>query len=306
MDNDDQNTQAQLNQSTSGENLDNPPVSVNQPSTPSENSGLEASVVAPSNSDNKKNTKVIATVLGIILLIGAVATGVFLVSSEQEIRIGAWDCRNYVFEVNQDGVVNVRNGSTRDEPAQQAKVYINGTLVATLDVPALNAGGAATIGTVSVPTNGFSWEVIGTKDCEDSGRFDAQPTPTPTTIPTPTPTPTGKPSPTPIPSPTPTPSPPPIGASCLDVVAYDTDWNQLSMSDLAVLQEGDVVRFAVAGSTTSGFFDKARFTINGTLRPEVTAQKPGSDEFYDEYTIPEGTENFTVSAQIHHSSLGWF
>lgn len=314
MNNDDQNTQAKLNQDTLGEISENQSVSANPTSsfnpsgalTPTQVIDPGAAVTSNSDEGKKGNKKVIATVLGILLLIGAVATGVFLVSSEQEIRIGAWDCQNYVFEVNQQGAVSARNGSTRNEPLQQAKVYINGALVATLDVPALDAGDATTIGTVSVPASGFSWEVIGTKDCEDSGRFDPQPTPTPTTIPTPTPTPTGIPSPTPIPTPTPSPTPPPIGASCLDVVAYDTDWNQLSISDLAVLGEGDVVRFAVAGSTTSGFFDKAQFTINGVLRSEVTAQKPGSNEFYDEYTVPAGVTSFTVNAQIHHSSLGWF
>ena len=78
------------------------------------------------------------------------------------------------------------------------------------------------------------------------------------------------------------------------------------MSDLAVLAVGDIVRFAVGGSTTAGSFDKARFTINGTLRPEVTTQKPGSNDFFDEYTIPVGVTSFIVKAQIHHSSLGWF
>ena len=78
------------------------------------------------------------------------------------------------------------------------------------------------------------------------------------------------------------------------------------MSDLAVLAVGDTVRFAVGGTTTGGTFDKARFTINGTLRPEVTAQKPGSNEYFDEYTIPAGTTSFSVNAQIHHTSLGWF
>ena len=366
MDNDDQNSQTQLNQAASQVDSENQSTSDNLP-TPVQETGLEASVTAPSKNNKKRSTKVIATVLGIILLIGAVGVGVFLVSQQQEIRIGAWDCRNYVFEVNEDGVVSAQNGSTRDETSQQAKVYINGNLVATLDVPALNAGDAATLGNVDVgDACSFSWEVIGTKDCRNSGgrersvsltlgqytftwvgppqlshatttfcdgsstgkvdynepgdsttvnftkdlqsvegfgggctesasRVCVQPSPTQGVTPTPTK----------IPTPTPVPTLPPIGAACHNVTAYDSEWNLLSGFDLSSLNAGDVVRFVVGGDTDSGFFDKARFTINGTLRPEVTSKRPGTEEFYDEYIIPAGVTSFTVDAQIHHSSLGW-
>jgi hypothetical protein len=58
------------------------------------------------------------------------------------------------------------------------------------------------------------------------------------------------------------------------------------------------------GTATGGVFDKARFTINGAQTPEVTAQKPGSSgEFYYEYTIPNATTSFTVTAQVHHQGL---
>ena len=265
-----------------------------------------------SGNDGGRNKRVIATILGIVLLIAAVGTGVFLVGQQQEIRIGAWDCKNYVFEVTQSGEVIARNGSTRFEPLQQARVFINGQQVATCDVPELDAGDAASICTVSVPQDGsFSWEVVGTKDCEDDGQYQpkATPTPTPSLTPSPTPTdgptPSASPSPTLSPTPTVTPTPPPIGAACLDVKAYDTNWSRLSSSELSSLKAGDVVRFAVGGTTNSGSFDKARFTINGSLRSAVSSQKPGTGEFFDEYTIPDGPVDFTVSAQINHSSLGW-
>lgn len=343
------------------------PQSLHRPQQPPQNQ-LSRQGVQKGGGNESKSKRIVATILGIALLVAAVGAGVFLVGQQQVIRIGAWDCRNYVFDVGSDGLVTVQNGSTRDEPAQQAKVFINGNLVATLDVPALDAGDAATLSTVDVgDICSFSWEVIGTKDCSDKGGHDRDPSltldqsfftwtgppqlsnatttfcdgsstgkvnysepgssttvtfdktiqsvdgkggacdksasqtctaPTPTEGPTPTPT-------QPL-TPTPTPTPPPIGAACLDVKAYDTNWNLLTGFDLSDLEPGDIVRFAVAGTTTSGGFDKARFTINGTLRPEVTAQKPASDEFYDEYTVPEGVANFTVSAEIHHTSLGWF
>ncbi len=107
----------------------------------------------------------------------------------------------------------------------------------------------------------------------------------------------------------PAPTAPPPGASptaqCLNVKAYDLSWNILSSSQLSSLKPGDTIRFAVAGTTTSGSFDRARFKINGVQRPEVTQKKPGSEEFYDEYTIPPGITTFTIGAQIHHTTLGW-
>lgn len=92
---------------------------------------------------------------------------------------------------------------------------------------------------------------------------------------------------------------------CLNILAYDTNWTQIT--DLATLKAGDVVRFVAKGSTTQGSFDKARFTINSTLRPERTQVRPGTtNEFYDEYTIPTGATSLTIKAELHHTTLGWF
>lgn len=103
-------------------------------------------------------------------------------------------------------------------------------------------------------------------------------------------------------SPRPTPG---IVGSCLNVKAYDTNWNLLTTDQLKALKSGDKVRFTVSGTTSSGSFDKAKFKINGAQRPEVTQKKPSSEEYYDEYTVPEGTAAFTIKAQIHHTTLGW-
>lgn len=96
-----------------------------------------------------------------------------------------------------------------------------------------------------------------------------------------------------------------IDAQCSAVKAYDSEWNQLSADTLGQLTAGTVVRFTVSGTATSGEFDRARFTINGTQTPEVTTKKPGTEEFYYEYTLPEGIVNYTVSAQVHHNVWGW-
>jgi len=160
---------------------------------------------------------------------------------------------------------------------------------------------------------------FGTNQCR-GGSTTNTPTNRPTTTPSPRPsnTPTtgvGTRTPTPRPSGTSTPRPtatitptlpPGISAACGDVEAYDTNWNVLSSSQLAQLKSGDSVRFAVSGTTTSGSFDKARVIVNGTTLPETSAKKPGTDAFYSEYTIPSGLVNFTVTAQVHHITLGWF
>jgi len=92
---------------------------------------------------------------------------------------------------------------------------------------------------------------------------------------------------------------------CLNVQAYDTNWNLLTSAQLSALTAGSVVRFTVSG-TPADQIDKAIFTINGVLGPEVTTPKPGTNEYYYEYTIPAGVSSFTVTAQIHHLTLGWF
>jgi hypothetical protein len=95
-------------------------------------------------------------------------------------------------------------------------------------------------------------------------------------------------------------------AICYNIKAYDVNWTQLTNTQLAMLKPGDIVRFTVEGQASSGNFIMARFTINGVRRPEVITLKPGTNEFYDEYTIPsDGTTSFTISGEVYHETLGW-
>lgn len=228
--------------------------------------------------------KVIATIFVILILVGAIATGTYLVQTRQLKTGQAWDCTRYVFKISREGIVSVINNSSRSEPSQKAKVFINGIQLGIFDVPSLPPGNSAELGSVEVPSQeGFSWKVEGTKDCSNSGNFP------------------------PIEIPTSTPScPPNISASCSDIAAYDENWKSLSPQELNNLKPGDVIRFAVSGIASQGEFDMARFTINGTQRPAVISKKPESEEFYDEYIIPEGITDFNVRAEIHHTILGWF
>ncbi len=125
-------------------------------------------------------------------------------------------------------------------------------------------------------------------------------TPAPTT---PTPTPVGDIPPVTRTTPTPAAAAPYCGA----VVAYDSNWNALSSTDLSSLTAGAAINFCVTGSATSGTFDMARFIINGVQQADTTTKKPGSTTaFCQSYTIPKDTATFTISAKIHHSTLGWF
>lgn len=101
--------------------------------------------------------------------------------------------------------------------------------------------------------------------------------------------------------PTPTATPEAIAptAYCSSVRAYDIEGNSISSTALTSLQPGSIVRFAASGISSNGAFDKARFTINGVQRPEVTTKISGTDEFYDEFQIPEGVTTFNVTAEVH-------
>ncbi len=113
----------------------------------------------------------------------------------------------------------------------------------------------------------------------------------------------------------PTPTPPPGDwAKCWSIKAYDTEWKLLTDIDLSKLQSGDKVIFTVAGGPPDKI-DKAKFTIEKQPSGETNAigfsgeiidKKPGTNEFYYEYTIPEGFTSFTVKAEVHHVTLGWF
>lgn len=230
----------------------------------------EATVTTSSGGGGRRRRVIMIGVVLMLMLTG-LATGTYLLTRRQLQPSFAFDCVTYTFEVDETGVVTVSNGSTRDLPAQVATVFINGQQVAEFDVPALDSGGGASLGVVPVPEDGkFDWKVTGNKDCESTGSFLPEAT-----------------------------------AQCLDVKAFDENWNPLTAQALQNYGAGDVVKFTIGGLTNRGTFDAARFTINGELMDAVTDKRPGTDEFYYEYTIPVGVTNFTVTAELMHSDAGW-
>ncbi|MEK7550600.1 MAG: hypothetical protein AAB535_02345 [Patescibacteria group bacterium] len=93
-------------------------------------------------------------------------------------------------------------------------------------------------------------------------------------------------------------------ASCQNIKAYSPTWTQLSVAQLSSLKANNQVNFCATGTTTPAQdrvqFTAARFTVNGTTRPETIGKRPGGgkNEFCDLYTIPAGTTTFNISAQV--------
>lgn len=104
----------------------------------------------------------------------------------------------------------------------------------------------------------------------------------------------------------PTPTTPSVAPFCAAISTYDSNWNLLSSTDRSSLKTGDVINLCVTGSAATGTFDMARFIINGVQQTDTTATRPNSTDFCQSYTLPGGTTTFTISAQIHHSTDGWF
>jgi len=241
------------------------------PVVPNESSNETIESIADKGGGSRKRVFMLGITL--FLMIGGIAAATFMLSNRGTFnRAVAWDCSLYKFEVSQSGAVTIENGSARNLPSQLATIYIDSQPVAEFEVSALDAGGGESIGVVPVPENGrFSWRVTGNKDCDQNGSFL-----------------------------------PEASAECINIKAFDSEWNPLSVQDLAEFKPGDVVRFSVAGTTTQGSFQAARFTINSELRDPVTKIRPETDEFYDEYELPEDISSFGVTVELMHNETGWF
>lgn len=252
-----------------------PPATAPVNVVPNPNPTMSEPVAVPpqnTNDQSGKKKKIITAVIIAVLVIG-IGAGVYAFRTYQSTNTSAWDCSLYVSSLSPDGKLIVTNGSTRSEPAQIASISLNGAVVTSVEVPALSSGQGISIDTgLTLPQDvSYTWSVK-IAECVNSGTNEAKK----------------------------------VLVSCSEVKAYDEDWSVLTANQLSSLKKGDVVRFSVSGDAPSGSFDKARFSINAEEKVEVTDKKPGTDEFYIEYTIPNSVTAFSVSAEIHHSDYGWF
>ena len=322
------------------------------PPTPSDDVPDIPPMIIDSSSPKKKSGRIIATILGILLLVGAIGAGVVLVGQKQDIREKATGQCPVI-----NGCVADHEESECNDSGEMCTVYIG--------EPGYESNSTVcSVAGTQCGTSGYYCMIFGS--CHACIKYTTcywkatncvadvscgtptytptpEPTPTHTATPTPTPTPTyggcgapcndfdhcipslncpggpgggrcvngscpeetdcvcGSPTPTPRVTPTPTPG----SAMCMAVKAYDTNWNLLTGAQLSALSAGSVIRFTISGIPADQI-DKARFTINGVLGPETINKKPGTNEYYVEYTIPAGVYSFTITAQIHHLTLGWF
>ncbi|OGM18061.1 hypothetical protein A2685_03070 [Candidatus Woesebacteria bacterium RIFCSPHIGHO2_01_FULL_37_10] len=253
--------------------------------------------------------KIIATIFGIVLLVGSVVAGVYLVQRQQQISERAASGKECAQSSDCVLFDEPGNSGTREVPRTISYAYITAQDYIKFEPGDTNNGCYHVI----ISGRNISWNKVGSgPDCKDvsnvqvwMGESEPSLTPEPTSTLTPTQVPNASPTPISSPSPTATPTQTQVSAQCSEVQAYDTSWNALSSVDLKSLEAGDRVRFTVSGTSSSGTFDKARFTINGVLKSEVTTKKSGTNEFYYEYIIPSGENGFTVKGELHHSSLGW-
>ncbi len=309
--------------------------------------------------------KVIATILGLFLLVGGLGAGILLVDQNQNINeeAGYTDCMatcmrqigdkeecEYVCGNggSNDGPGDGTNKCTRDDacppgqkcnpdgkcevkdkptdkscrgkedcpdgyacvgPSSEKATCVLASTIPTIAFCDGNTPGVPeSIGQCCVPGGGTSWDYINGKPfdgdhwttcaagyecvqgegCFKSGGGEGG------TRPTPTPGPTRQPSP-----------PATISASCQNLLAYDTNWKLYRPEQLSLLKPGQNLYFCVTGSASSGYFDKAKFTINGEQFSETTTKRPNSDDYCQLYTIKSGVSRHDVSAQIHHVTLGW-
>jgi hypothetical protein len=238
----------------------------------------DASPIVPETKSDVGKIKKILIIFVVLLLLSAAGAGAYFYGLPLLQKQPAVDCQNYAFSVNQTGEVTVTNNSDSASQNQSATVYINDAEETTLEVPIIQPGSSSTLGIISAPDQTFTWKVTGSNFCENSGTVELAEKPQITTM-------------------------------CDVIKAYDENWKLLTSTELANLSTGDKVYFTVVGTTESGEFDKARFTINEEVRDETTNVKPDSDpkEYYDQYTIPEDSPTFVVNAQLHESdSDQWF
>jgi len=255
------------------QDIETPTVVSNDSGSAAPENDIKIDTVMPAvvtNSPKKKfaGGKVIATILGLFILVGGVGAGVYLTGQDQNIQEKA-------------GVTDPRCAGIGNPAARQA----------------CNAGSFTTI----TDTYGDNVEVFegndnfdlgnGVTRCQtlalckntscsrewDSDCGGQESIPTPDTA----------------------------SATCQSVSAYDDTWTELTTIQLSSLKAGDKINYCVKGFASEGVFNKARFTINGVMQSETTTIRPSSTDFCQEYTIPAGVTTFNVVGDIFHEVLGW-
>lgn len=99
------------------------------------------------------------------------------------------------------------------------------------------------------------------------------------------------------------------GTACKAISLYkNPSWQPLSSLELATITENTALFLVVSPSQTSILYDRARFRVrqNGTFTDwQETETRTTQGEYYLAYTIPPGTADVTVEAELHRRDGEW-
>lgn len=258
--------------------------------------------------------KIIATILGIFLLIGGIAGGVILTQQNQNLSEKAGGDPDYTICNTTNALMGYcsppaggGNGCISAGCGSEQICHIQGGQTGTYGV-CVNATSfiTACTGDGRQPShnsnNPSAWTCCAAGYVAGPNQQGCVPNTTGTNPPGGTNPPATNPPGTNPPGTNPPNNP---TAQCQNIKAYSSTWALLTDAQLSTLTPSTVVNFCVLGTASEGTFDRAKFTINTVAQAETTTKRPTTNDFCQSYAIPAGVTSFNLTAQIHHATLGW-
>ena len=248
---------------------------------PIQTGGTQNYMASPSTvqSGSKSATgKIIATVLSLLILVGGVATGVFLVGRQQKMRSRA----------SEQDCLQSENCIIIKDPEDSGSYQINGIIydVYLTDENANIFGAGVTEDgcyRTSIDGDSLTWERVGTKsECKNLVNIQVWMIEFPQE------------------------TPDPVVSQCREITIFDKGWNRLSEGDLNQVAPGDEIIISVTSTTTAGSIEQARFSINNQSQEPTILKRPDTNDLYINYIIPEGANKLEVTVELYHSTFGWF
>ena len=237
--------------------------------TPLTNPPPPSPIVSSNNKPSRKRLYI--SLAGVVILIVGILAGFIILKSPILFKSEAWDCGEYGFNLLSDGTIVSYNNSTGPSYFQRADVYINNSIVKTVEVPPVTPGEQVTLGNISLPSTTFTWQITGTSRCTNAGQFLINS----------------------------------VSYQCKMIGVIDENETEISSSELSKLKTGDTILFVVEGSGNTSDYTAAKFTINGEDQIETTT-KLSNGNFYQEYEIPPGVGTFQVTAVLRAVDGNWY